>query len=137
MIFRDEYWFLSNFYPVEIECAGLKFKCVESAFQAYKCANIEDRKLFVNLNGAEAKKLGRKIPMRKDWEDIKVKVMYRLVMQKFNRNPSLLNQLKGIEGIIVEDNTWNDTFWGMCNGKGRNTLGVILTAVRNELSASK
>lgn len=137
MIFRDEYWFLSNFYPVEIECAGLKFKCVESAFQAYKCANVEDRKLFVNLNGAEAKKLGRKIPMRKDWEDIKVKVMYRLVMQKFNRNPSLLNQLKDIKGIIIEDNTWNDTFWGMCNGKGRNTLGVILTAVRNELSASK
>lgn len=137
MIFRDKYWFLSNFYPVEIECAGLKFKCVESAFQAYKCANIEDRKLFVNLNGAEAKKLGRKVPMRKDWEDIKVKVMYRLVMQKFNRNPELLNRLKDIKGIIVEDNTWNDTFWGMCNGKGRNTLGVILTAVRNELSASK
>lgn len=137
MIFRDEYWFLSNFYPVEIECAGLKFKCVESAFQAYKCANVEDRKLFVNLNGAEAKRLGRKIPMRKDWEDIKVKVMYRLVMQKFNRNPLLLNRLKNIKGVIVEDNTWNDTFWGMCNGKGRNTLGIILTAVRNELSASK
>lgn len=137
MIFRDEYWFLSNFYPVEIECAGLKFKCVESAFQAYKCANIEDRKLFVNLNGAEAKKLGRKIPIRKDWEDIKVKVMYRLVMQKFNRNPALLNKLKNTKGIIIEDNNWNDTFWGMCNGKGRNTLGVILTAVRNELSASK
>lgn len=137
MIFRDEYWFLSNFYPVEIECAGLKFKCVESAFQAYKCANIEDRKLFVNLNGAEAKKLGRKVPMRKDWEDIKVNVMYRLVMQKFNRNPLLLDRLKGVKGIIVEDNTWNDTFWGMCNGKGRNTLGIILTAVRNELSVSK
>lgn len=137
MFFRDEYWFLSNFYPVEIECAGLKFKCVEAAFQAYKCANIEDRKKFINLNGAEAKKLGRKVPMRKDWEDIKVKVMYRLVMQKFNRNPLLLDRLKNIEGIIVEDNTWNDTFWGMCNGKGRNTLGVILTAVRNELSASK
>ena len=126
---------MSNFYPVEIECAGLKFKCVESAFQAYKCANVEDREKFVNLTGAEAKKLGRKIKMRDDWNEIKDYVMYRLVRQKFGRNEKLKNALlKTLDLEIVEDNGWNDTYWGVCKGKGLNKLGKILMKVRNELN---
>ena len=133
MIFRNEYWFLSNMYPVEIECAGLKFSCVESAFQAYKCADREDMKKFVGLDGFEAKRLGRKVQMRQDWEKVKNIVMYRLVFQKFNRNPLLKIQLKSIKGVIEEENTWNDTYWGVCNGKGKNVLGNILMTVRSEL----
>ena len=36
------------------------------------------------------------------------------------------NDLKLIKEDIVEDNYWNDTFWGMCKGKGNNILGKIL-----------
>ncbi len=133
MQFRNDYWFLSNFYPVEIECCNLKFRCVESAFQAYKCADPKDRLKFVNLNGADAKKLGREIKMRDDWNDIKDYVMYRLVYQKFNRNRKLALMLGDIESEIVEDNGWNDTYWGVCKGKGLNKLGKILMKVRKDL----
>jgi len=129
MEFRGKYWFLSNFYPCKVSFGGMEFACVEAGFQAMKCANKEDRKLFVGINGAEAKKLGRKVKMRADWEKVKDDVMFALVSQKFE-NPTLKAKLKAIEGDIVENNDWNDTYWGVCRGRGLNKLGKILMEVR-------
>ena len=36
--------------------------------------------------------------------------------------------------VKIEGNTWNDTFWGVCNGQGQNWLGKILMLVRSELN---
>lgn len=129
MEFRSKYWFLSNFYPCKVHFGGLEFNCVEAAFQSAKCKNVENRKLFVGLNGAEAKKLGRKVKLRADWNKVKDDVMFALVSEKFE-NPELMAKLKAIKGEIVENNSWNDTYWGVCNGKGLNKLGKILMEVR-------
>lgn len=40
--------------------------------------------------------------------------------------------LKTGDEELVEGNTWGDTFWGVCKGKGRNELGKILMKVREE-----
>ena len=32
---------------------------------------------------------------------------------------------------------WGDVFWGVCKGKGKNRLGRILMAVRQELTESE
>lgn len=32
--------------------------------------------------------------------------------------------------LLVEGNTWNDTYWGVCNGVGKNTLGQLLMKIR-------
>ena len=129
MQFRDKYWFLSNFYPCKVHFGDLEFDCVEAAYQAAKCSNAEDRKRFIGLNGAESKKLGRQIKMRNDWAKVRLDVMFALVSEKFE-DATLKNKLKDIEGPIVENNTWNDTFWGVCNGKGENNLGKILMEIR-------
>ena len=34
---------------------------------------------------------------------------------------------------IEETNTWGDTFWGVCNGKGENNLGKIIMKIRDTL----
>ena len=34
---------------------------------------------------------------------------------------------------IVEENVWNDTYWGVCRGRGLNKLGEILMVVRNKI----
>lgn len=132
MEFRNEYWFLSNFYPCSITDSrdGLTFECVESAFQASKCANPEDRKRFVKLTGAQAKKLGRQIKLRDDWDSVKVDLMREFVSLKFS-NAELKAKLRAIKGDIVENNYWNDTFWGVCKGKGENHLGKILMQIRD------
>jgi predicted NAD-dependent protein-ADP-ribosyltransferase YbiA (DUF1768 family) len=31
----------------------------------------------------------------------------------------------------VEGNSWGDTYWGVCKGKGQNKLGHILMQVRS------
>lgn len=124
---------LSNMFYSKIEYMGYTFKTAESAFQAAKCKNIEDRKLFVELNGYKAKKLGQKIELRDDWERNKVKIMEEILRIKY-KNPRM--RVKLFETIryeeIVEENTWGDTFWGVCDGYGDNHLGRTLLKIREE-----
>jgi len=90
--------------------------------------------VFVYLSPNEAKRLGRRVNLRKDWEDIKIDIMYEINVAKFTQNENLKEMLlKTGSAKLVEGNTWHDTFWGVCNGAGRNELGKILERVRNEL----
>lgn len=130
MLFKDEYDFLSNMYPCPVEIFGYKFTCSESAYQAAKCPS--SMPAFTNMNGYQAKKEGRKLPIRKDWDAVKVNIMRTIVKAKFDQNPYLKERLVKVTGKIVEDNYWKDTFWGICNGVGQNMLGKILMEVRDE-----
>lgn len=135
--FRDQYRFLSNFYPCSITVRDLTFNSAEACFQAAKCANPEDRKLFVGIDPAKAKALGKKIDMRKDWNEARIEVMYRILKLKF-KNPVLREKLLATGyGELIEGNYWNDTFWGvdLRTGKGQNNLGKLLMRVREELTA--
>lgn len=107
--FKDDYKFLSNFYPCKITIAGYTFPSVENAYQAMKCANLSDYSQFVNIGPAEAKKLGRKVQLRSDWEQIKYNVMRQLLDLKF-QDKVLLRMLqdtaqnllsKAIIGMII------------------------------------
>ena len=132
MLFRNEYWFLSNMFRSPIWIDGLYFSCAESAFQSFKTEDVELRKKFRGINGFEAKKLGRKIPLRPDWDSIKIDVMRKVVFEKFNQHPELAEMLIKIPTSIeiVEDNSWNDTYWGRCRGVGQNNLGKIISELR-------
>ena len=134
MKFRGEYSFLSNFHDVGmLEYNGLVYKNAEAAFQAAKCKNNSDKEVFTKMTGTEAKRNGRKVVMREDWPHIKVLVMYRILLKKFSSEPmrTMLLQTAGVE--LVEENTWGDTFWGVCGGKGLNMLGKLLMQVRSEV----
>ena len=130
MYFRNEYYFLSNMYPCNIIYKGYTFKSAESLYQALKCTKLNDFIAFTNLNGYEAKKFGRKIELRSDWNSFKIKAMKIAIFNKFEQNLDLLNKLLAVEEPIIEENTWKDTFWGICNGVGQNQLGKILSAYR-------
>ena len=111
--FKDDYEFLSNFYPCKITIAGYTFPSVENAYQAMKCANLSDYGQFVNIGPAEAKKLGRKVQLRSDWEQIKYNVMRQLLDLKF-QDKVLLKMLQDTAPeSIIEGNYWHDNYWGM------------------------
>lgn len=132
--FRDEYYFLSNFYECSVTYNGLTYKNNEAAFQAQKCINPKDREKFCNLRASKSKKLGRRVVLRKDWEDIKIKVMTDIVKAKFEQNEDLQKKLLATEdAYLEEENTWGDRIWGTVNGVGANNLGRILMNVRKEL----
>ena len=132
--FRGEYDFLSNFYDTPVEYNGLHFRNSEAAFQAQKTIDESERIQFVNLDASNSKRLGRAVTLRDDWEKVKIRVMYEVCYAKFTQNTRLAEKLiaTGNE-ILVEGNTWNDTFWGVCNGTGMNNLGRILMAIRTEI----
>lgn len=126
--------YLSNFFETPVTYKGLTYRNAEAAFQAQKCANPTQAHLFTRLLGAEAKALGKRLPLRADWNEVKVKIMYEIVNAKFAQNREIAQQLVDTgELVLVEGNTWGDTFWGKCNGEGQNKLGIILMSVREEL----
>jgi ribA/ribD-fused uncharacterized protein len=133
--FFGHYRFLSNFEVGDVVYEGVKYPSSENAYQAAKSLDPEIRKQFLNITPSESKKLGRKIEYRTDWEEVKYKVMYDIVYDKFWRNPYLREMLiETGERYLEETNHWKDQIWGVCNGVGTNWLGKILMDVRTELS---
>lgn len=132
--FDGEYFFLSNFSPILVVFDGRVCRTSESAFQMMKTLDPKLRDKIANANPSEAKRLGRRVKLREDWEEVKDKIMYEIVLSKFSNYESLKKQLLDTgDAILIEGNTWNDTYWGVCNGVGENHLGQILMRVREEL----
>jgi len=128
--------FLSNFYASPIIYNDLLFPTVEHAYQAAKAKDSYgvqyDIAYFVPTS-KEAKTRGRSVNMRTDWEDIKLVVMRELIVKKFEI-PALRHALIDTgDATLIEGNTWNDTFWGVCNNIGENHLGKILMEVRMQI----
>lgn len=131
--FKGEYEFLSNFYPATVSYEGTVYPSVEHAFQAAKTLDPQMRLKIRLSNAAGAKKLGRQLDLRSDWETIKVDVMRELLKAKFS-DPELRAKLKATgKEPLVEGNWWGDTFWGVCRDRGENHLGVLLMEIRDSL----
>ena len=134
--FRGEYSFLSNYFDAPVLYNGLRFKNSEAAFQAQKCP--ERATEFCNLSPMSAKRMGRAVPLRSDWNKVRIAIMKAVVLAKFQQNKKLKRALLATQdAILIEGNTWNDTFWGVCRGRGENNLGKILMEVRNELGSNQ
>ncbi len=132
--FRDEYFFLSNFYLANVTHDGISYGSNEAAFQACKVVDPKDRKEFAFLNPSEAKRKGRHVRLRGDWEQVKEQIMYDIVLCKFTQNPDLKAKLLATgDAYLEEGNTWGDRTWGTVDGQGKNLLGKILMEVRQVL----
>ena len=129
--FDGDYAFLSNFYPAKVFLDNVEYNTVEHAYQAAKTISLQDREIIRQAySPSNAKKLGRQVTARTDWEEIKRSVMKGLVMQKF-RHPELREKLMATgDAELIEGNWWGDTYWGVCKGVGQNHLGRILMYVR-------
>lgn len=138
--FRGRYRFLSNFFPCRIDWEGITYPSVEHAYQACKTLNQKERLRIASLSTpGQAKRIGKELTIRPDWETVKISIMESLVRQKFSRHPTLKQLLLATANQeIQEGNSWNDTFWGvsLSTGEGRNELGKILMRIRKELQSS-
>ena len=141
--FTGPYAFLSNFHPRRVTFYGMTFPSVEAAFQAAKCADHRDRAQFLAMTPEQAKRRGRQIRMRDDWDARKRTIMHNLLVHKFSENPDLIPKLLATGGaVLVEGNTWHDNYWGCCTcsrcggRRGRNNLGRLLMELRADYMAS-
>ena len=142
--FSGEYSFLSNFYVPDIPIfyAGHPWRTSEHAFQAAKFvyAGAEAHVAIVQdqEHPRNAKRQGRAFPARPDWDAQRISVMAGVLEAKFDFDHHLeltMKLLRTGDAKLIEGNTWNDTFWGVCNGHGKNHLGKALMEVRALLQA--
>lgn len=135
LAFRGPYRFLSNFWPCTIVYDGETYASSEHAYMCQKTFDEEIRqRIKFSPTPADAKKAGRAAPLRADWEEVKVQVMYEVLLAKFLQNEDLKAMLIATrDSYLEEGNTWGDTTWGVCNGVGKNLLGQLLMLVRSLL----
>lgn len=141
--FRNEYRFLSNFAPAEVEYNGIIFPSVENAYVAAKTDDKDIQLSLVDMTAGGAKKFGREqCLIRPNFESEKVQIMQNLLEQKFKNEyyRYLLYSTEDTE--LIEGNTWHDNFWGSCTcdscgDKGKNTLGKLLMIIRSQIKNDK
>lgn len=144
---------LSNFWPSPLTLNSVPYPTGEHAFQAQKSLELIDRCRIADCPTAfAAKRAGRQLTLRPDWERVKKRAMLDVVAAKFTQNPDLAAQFPSTgDRLLVEGNNWGDEYWGAVGGdglrlrnpalplftgpdgtqyQGRNYLGQILMAVR-------
>ena len=133
--FHGEYRWLSNFWPSVVKDEfGIVYQTIEAAYQAAKSSDPQVRSEIAALPTPGAtKKAGRKVPLPIDWESRKVGIIEDFLRQKFAHHDLREKLLATGDAVLVEANTWNDTFWGVCNGVGQNQLGLSLMKIRSEI----
>ena len=137
--FRGEYKFLCNFYEGRpFEYKGMKFTNSESAFHSQKC--LARSKEFEGLRPKESKQLGRQVPLRPDWNDVRVQIMYDVCYAKFSQDKNLKRRLLATgDEYLQEGNFHGDFYWGRIYNKekgewvGKNNLGKVLMKLREDL----
>lgn len=137
--FDNKYAFLSNFYDSPIAIDGITYPTVEHFFQAQKTLDQDERlKIADAATPGRAKRLGRTVSLRKDWEVVKDDVMRIGLRAKFSDEKLKIRLLATNDEELIEGNWWHDNYWGSCscpkcNSQGKNTLGKLLMELRNEL----
>ena len=137
--FEGKYEFLSNFADSPFEFEGITYPTNEHFFQAMKTKDLSQRMMiaFADTPG-QAKRAGRRVALRKDWEQVKVDVMKQGLRLKFDSNPDLKEQLLATgNATLIEGTLWHDNEWGNCtcpqcvNIPGKNLLGKALMELRS------
>lgn len=142
--FDGEYRWLSNFWCSKItlnhkKLGELVFSSVECAYQAAKCGKMEDIKQFTRMNSVRAKRAGKTVLIRADWDDMKLQVMESLLRRKFQIPDLRAKLLATGDAYLEETNYWHDNFWGRCSCnkcrsiEWQNNLGKLLMEIRAEL----
>lgn len=153
--FRGAYHFLSNFYPCSIilkdmvlntgKMGNIKLPSSEHYFHLIKAREFGDyecvNKIISAPTPSKAKSLGRSAKIKNDysldkWNRDRIGFMREVLFEKFTQNLDLKQKLiDTAPHILVEGNTWNDSFWGYDLNKeyGKNWLGILLMELRNGL----
>lgn len=141
--FAGEHRYLSNFWMAEqvVDVGGdgegdrWAFNSNEQWYMVNKTlVPLEALMILAAKTPGDCKRLGRTVTLRPDWEQVKDTIMLEGLRMKFTQHDDLMAKLIGTgKRYLEETNTWNDRYWGVCNGKGRNMLGILLMQVRAEL----
>lgn len=143
--FHGKFNFLSNFAIAHVVLGGLTYPTVEHAYQAAKTLDPAKRLGIAQAPGpGAAKRMGRRLAIRPDWEDVKLDIMEELLRQKFHPLSAYGKALKATgEAELIEGNDWGDQLWGCTfntrtkQWEGQNLLGKMLMKLRDNMQVDK
>lgn len=132
--FDGAFRWLSNFALCPVTWQGVTYTSSEAAFAAGKTLDQQERlKIAAAAGPGEAKRLGRKLTLRPDWDRKWRYVVMREVLAAKFADPGLAKLLVGTgQSLLIERNDWCDQTWGCCSCRrhaavpGRNLLGRFL-----------
>lgn len=132
---NDAYGCFSNFSRHEVVYENHVYPTSEHAFQAAKTFDPAERAAIAMLKTpGEAKRAGRKLNLRPDWEDVRFSVMVEILYSKALSHKDFRETLESTKDAIIIENSPTDYVWGCgADGSGQNLLGKALMKVRNEL----
>lgn len=128
--------FLSNFHEGHtVLYLGRYWPSSEHAYQAAKTLDETERDAIAQCGSpGSAKRAGRRVAKRPDWDEIKIDVMREVLRIKFTHPDLRARLLATGDAELIEGNFHNDDFWGQCPlGHGENWLGRLLMELRAEL----
>lgn len=113
------------------------FRCAEAAYQSQKCPSMIEA--FTSLDADQARQLGKKVPLRGDWEGVRYSIMreiqrIKFIPEDFFRKDQTHFFFTKLDETHPEDLIYDvdDYYWGEINGSGQNNLGKILMEIREE-----
>lgn len=145
--FNDRWAMLSNFYPAPVVWEGMMYPTSEHAFIAGKTLDKDiRRKIAAASTPGVAKRLGRMIPLRDNWDaEVSIQVMSEVLRAKFLTHADCRDVLLSTENAtLIEGNYWHDQRWGSCfcgkrvtcSTPGDNRLGILLMQLRSDILMS-
>ncbi len=138
-----DYKAFSNFAKKPFTLDGQEYISVENYFQSQKFADTAPEyaeQIRNQKNPALTRVMGKtkKHPIRADWEDVKLDIMRRGLVAKFQAHTDLKDLLVGTGAARLEEESAVDSFWGIgADGTGENQMGKLLMDVRAELAGGK
>ena len=143
--FDGDFRFLSNFYSLSLKITddmGIVYPTIEHYFQAQKTIDEQERIKIAFIpkdQPGKAKRQGRKLKLRNDWEEVKIDIMEQGLRQKFSVGYLKVRLNLTKQHKLIEGNYWHDNFWGICscpkckNIPSHNWLGKLLMKIRDEI----
>ena len=138
---QGKYGYFSNFSPHGFELDGKYWPTSEHYYQSKKFAETEiQEEIRQAKTPHDAYKIrkDKSKKIRQDWEEVKVDIMRKVVLRKFETHPKIQRILLSTGDEDIVENSPTDYFWGCgADGTGKNMLGKILMEVREQLRKSK
>jgi hypothetical protein len=132
---------LSSFSNHGFSLDEADWKTVEHYYQGMKFTDPEQRAAIRNTaSPAEAGQLAKRHAraVRKDWKNIRQTVMTRGVYTKCLTHPEVAKALLMTDTRKIVESSMYDYYWGCGrDGRGDNTYGKVLMAVREKLKTEQ
>jgi ribA/ribD-fused uncharacterized protein len=141
---KNDYGFLSNFYPAKMKIDGKEYATNEHFYQSQKAIKPELQEWIRTAPTPYAAMImGRHLraskgefdpdwekPWITEWPHKKIAVMMEGLRCKFRQNPDLKEKLLATGDAVLHEDSPDDMCWGK---KGQDWLGRLLMKVRDEM----